>query len=120
MTSLLMVNDDDDDDDVAGDNDDDDVWIFLSVYNGQMTFKDSSLAMIKNNDCDEGDGFHKDDDDLEKTVSGDQCSGEWWEIGKDNFSVTKTCVGIAQMAKHTNTNTMIHMQNDNYKTCVGM
>ena len=47
-------------------------------------------------------------------------SGEWWEIGKDNFSVTKTCVGIAQMAKHTNTNTMIHMQKDNYKTCVGM
>ena len=47
-------------------------------------------------------------------------SGEWWEIGKDNFSVTKTCVGIAQMAKHTNTNTMIHMQKDNYKTCVGI
>ena len=44
MKSLVMVNDDDD---VAGDNDDDDVWIFLPVYNGQMTFKDSSLAMIK-------------------------------------------------------------------------
>ena len=47
MTSLVMVNDADYDDDVAGDNDDDDVWIFLPVYNGQMTFKDSSLAMIK-------------------------------------------------------------------------